>query len=79
MSVQRFIRFIDESGAIQYGELLSSATTSKLQGTSVEVLSGNPFNGFSKTGKQSTIKKVWDLSSHDSAVALLTKTSFFLH
>jgi hypothetical protein len=58
MSVERFVRFVDESGATVYGELASSATASKLEGTSVSILSGNPFDGFSKTGKQSTIKKV---------------------
>jgi hypothetical protein len=58
MSVERFVRFIDENGATAYGELPSSATTSKLEGTSVSALSGNPFDGFSKTDRQSTIKKV---------------------
>jgi 2-keto-4-pentenoate hydratase/2-oxohepta-3-ene-1,7-dioic acid hydratase in catechol pathway len=57
MNVERFVRFVDESGATVYGELPSSAT-GKLHGTSVSVLSGNPFDGFSKTGKQSMIKKV---------------------
>jgi len=57
MSVERFVRFVDESGATVYGELASSAT-GKLEGTSVSVLSGNPFEGFSNTGKQSTIEKL---------------------
>jgi hypothetical protein len=59
MSVERFVRFIGDDGATGYGEPSSSTTTaSKLEGTSVSVLSGNPFDGLSKTGKQSTIKKV---------------------
>lgn len=58
MSIQRFVRFEDENSAITYGELDSLATTSKLEGLPVSVLSGNPFDGFSKTGKKATIKKV---------------------
>jgi len=58
MCVGIFVRFTDEDGAMQYGELTSSATASKLEGTSTPVLSGNPFDGFSKTGKQATIKNL---------------------
>jgi hypothetical protein len=58
MSIERFVRFVDENGAVAYGELPLSATTSKLEGISVPVLSGNPFDGFSKAGRQAIIKKV---------------------
>ena len=57
MSVERFVRFVDENGAVAYGELSSSATTSKLEGISVPVLSGNPFDGFSKAGRQIVLDK----------------------
>jgi hypothetical protein len=60
MSIERFVRFVDNSGATVYGELPSSAT-GKLEGNSVEVLSGSPFDGFAKTGKQAAIKKAWHL------------------
>lgn len=58
MSVDRFVRFEDEKGATVYGDLPSSLTAGNLEGKSVEVLSGDPFTGFSKSGSQATIKKV---------------------
>jgi hypothetical protein len=58
MSVERFIRFVDEKGAILYGELSSSEMTRKLEGKSATLLSGDPFTGLSRTGSKATIKKV---------------------
>jgi len=58
MSIERFIRFSDETGNIKYGELALSATKSKIEGISVPVLSGDPFTSFSKTGEQATVKKL---------------------
>lgn len=58
MSIKRFIRFTDQSGTIQYGEPSASDVKGSLEGKSVEVLSGDPYKGFSKTGKQATIKQV---------------------
>jgi len=52
------VRFVDEKGATSYGELPSSETTGRLEGKSVTLLSGDPFIGFSKTGKKATIKKL---------------------
>jgi len=58
MSVERFIRFVDEKGSISYGELSSSEITGKLEGRSATVLSGDPFTGLSRTGNKATIKKL---------------------
>ncbi|KAK0100572.1 hypothetical protein ONS95_007030 [Cadophora gregata] len=58
MSVKRFLRFVDQSGTIQYGEPTASDIKGNLEGKSVEVLSGDPYRGLSKTGKQATIKQL---------------------
>jgi len=58
MSVDRFIRFSDESGSILYGEPSASDITKKLEGISVPVLSGDPFTGLKKSGKSATVKKL---------------------
>lgn len=58
MSIERFIRFSDESGAIHYGELPLSDTSTKIEGLSVAVLSGDPFTGLSRSGKNATVKKL---------------------
>ncbi|KAG4421560.1 hypothetical protein IFR04_005287 [Cadophora malorum] len=58
MSIKRFIRFTDQSGTIQYGEPSASDVKGILEGKYVEVLSGDPYKGFSKTGKQATIKQL---------------------
>lgn len=41
-----------------YGDLPASEVSGKLEGKTVEVLSGEPFTGFTKTGNKATIKKV---------------------
>jgi hypothetical protein len=56
MSIKGFIRFVDERGATVYGELPPS--TVKLEGRSVNVLSGDPFRGFQKGSVEAKIKKV---------------------
>ena len=58
MSVKRFLRFVDQSDTVQYGEPSASDVRADLEGKSVEVLSGDPYGGFSKTGKQAVIKQV---------------------
>ncbi|KAH6721689.1 hypothetical protein BKA61DRAFT_729193 [Leptodontidium sp. MPI-SDFR-AT-0119] len=56
MSVKRFIRFEDESKTLQYGEPSSSDVKGSLEGKSVDILSGDPYGGFTKTGKQAIVK-----------------------
>jgi hypothetical protein len=58
MSIERFVRFVDENGVTSYGELPPSKRAGRLEGSTVGLLSGDPFTGFSKTGRQTTIKKV---------------------
>jgi len=58
MSIERFIRFSDESGSVLYGEPSASDITKKIEGISVPVLSGDPFTGFTKSGKTATVKKL---------------------
>lgn len=65
MSVKRFIRFEDESKTLQYGEPSSSDVKGSLEGKSVDILSGDPYGGFTKTGKQAIVKTVsFSLSLH---------------
>lgn len=58
MSITNFVRFEDERGTTVYGDLPASEVSGKLEGKTVEVLSGEPFTGFTKTGNKATIKKV---------------------
>jgi len=58
MAISNFVRFSDEKGAVVYGELPSPIPAGRLEGKKVELLSGNPFTGLSKTGTQVTIKKL---------------------
>ena len=59
MSIERFIRFSDDSGAIHYGELPLSDTSAKIEGLSVPILSGDPYTGLTRSGKSATVKKVF--------------------
>ncbi|KAE9363332.1 hypothetical protein N431DRAFT_357475 [Stipitochalara longipes BDJ] len=58
MSVERFIRFVDERGSILYGELSSTEIAGKLEGKSVTILSGDPFTRLSRTDRKAAIKKL---------------------
>ncbi|KAH7357288.1 hypothetical protein BKA65DRAFT_393218 [Rhexocercosporidium sp. MPI-PUGE-AT-0058] len=58
MSVKRFIRFVDESQGTRYGEPSASDVKGSLEGKLVDVLSGDPYGGFTKTGKQATVKQL---------------------
>ncbi len=58
MGVTNFVRFEDDQHNVLYGEIHSSAVGGNLEGTSVTVLSGDPFTGFSSTGKEIKTKKV---------------------
>ena len=65
MSVERFIRFVDEKESIRYGELSSSEITGKLEGKFATVLSGDPFTGLSQTSEKATIEKVLEFKSRN--------------
>ncbi|KAL5320284.1 hypothetical protein ACEPPN_011085 [Leptodophora sp. 'Broadleaf-Isolate-01'] len=49
------VRFVNDEGKIQYGNLLEPMDDAI--GSQAEVLTGNPIAGFQKTGKTQTIKK----------------------
>jgi len=58
MSVERFVRFVDKTGKIVYGEPAASQLSDRLEGVEVDVLSGDPFTGLSKTGTRAVISKL---------------------
>jgi hypothetical protein len=58
MSVKSFIRFIDEQGNTTYGEPAIASLSKPLEGTKIKVLSGDPFNGFSKTDEEALVAQV---------------------
>ena len=58
MGVTNFVRFEDDQHNVLYGEVHASAVSHNLEGAFVTVLSGDPFIGFTSTGKESKIKKV---------------------
>ncbi len=43
---------------VLYGEVQLPGSVSKFEGTSVKVLAGDPFTGFTSTGKVTKVKKV---------------------
>ena len=58
MGVTNFVRFEDDEHNVLYGEVHASAVSGNLEGASVTVLSGDPFTGFSSTGRETKIRKV---------------------
>jgi len=58
MSVSNFIRFEDEAGIVFYGQVQVPGNAGKFEGTSVKVLAGDPYTGFSSTSKEAKVKKV---------------------
>ncbi|KAB5582858.1 hypothetical protein GE09DRAFT_1246746 [Coniochaeta sp. 2T2.1] len=57
MSFQRLVRFVNEQGATQYGDLKVEAT-GDLTGQEVEVLEGDVQSGFKATGRTEKISKL---------------------
>ena len=58
MAVEAFIRFEDENGVVKYGEVPRGDLNKEIQGTTVTVLSGDPFDGLKATGEKGVVKKV---------------------
>lgn len=56
MSFQRLVRFVNEEGKTQYGDLKTA--TSDFVGADVEVLDGDISSGFKATGRTEKIKEV---------------------
>ncbi|KAJ3494221.1 hypothetical protein NLG97_g4217 [Lecanicillium saksenae] len=55
---ERLVRFEADDGTTLYGDVTDASAVSNLVGTSVTVLDGNLEDGFSKTSRTATIKKV---------------------
>jgi 2-keto-4-pentenoate hydratase/2-oxohepta-3-ene-1,7-dioic acid hydratase in catechol pathway len=58
MTVERFIRFVDGTGKVIYGEPSVAQLSDRLEGIEVEVLSGDPYTGLSRTGTKATVSKL---------------------
>ena len=77
MSFDRFIRFVDENNVILYGNLLEALPSEKILGLEVEILSGNPKEGFSKTSQKATVVK--ESFSNPCSVTVLPNTKQLLN
>lgn len=55
---ERLVRFESDDGTTLYGDVTDASAVSNLAGATVNVLDGNLENGFSKTTRTATIKKV---------------------
>ena len=86
MSIKSFIRFVDEHGNTTYGEPAIASLSRPLEGTKVKTLSGDPFNGLSKTGDEASVAQVKPsrsivlsslLKVHSSSALLSQLRSFF--
>jgi transcription initiation factor TFIIH subunit 2 len=55
---ERLIRFVADDGKTYYGNLTKETPTLEIEGSKVEVISGDIDSGFSKTGSEATVSKV---------------------
>ena len=60
---RRLIRFVDSAGGVQYGDLAPEIKTDKIEGSTVDIVSGSINDGFVNTGQQTTVEKVRDVHS----------------
>lgn len=58
MSFERLIRFQADDGKTYYGNLTKEIPTREIEGSKVEILSGDVESGFKKTGTESTVSKL---------------------
>ncbi|KAF2180247.1 hypothetical protein K469DRAFT_693401 [Zopfia rhizophila CBS 207.26] len=58
MAFERLIRFVADDGKTYYGNLTKETPTLEIEGSKVEVLSGDVATGFSKTSNQATVSKL---------------------
>ncbi len=58
MAIERFVRFVDASGAKLYGEPTAADVKGNLEGKTVTVLAGDPYTGFQSTSEKAVIKQV---------------------
>lgn len=72
MSLDRLIRFLDEDGQEKYGNVEREIPTGELEGSVVQLLTGNIEIGFQKQNQQAKVAKVlnsliwwpWSTSRH---------------
>ena len=58
MSFERLVRFQADDGKTYFGNLTKQLPTREIEGSRVEVLSGDVQSGFKKTGDEATVSKV---------------------
>lgn len=58
MPFSRLIRFVDDAGEVNFGDLGSSSNVLPEPGLEVDVLSGDIEKGFEKNGEKKKIKSV---------------------
>ncbi|CAM5999623.1 unnamed protein product [Sphagnum balticum] len=58
MSVSRYIRFVDQSNEVHYGEISDELLSSTLVGTEVPILAGLPLEGLKITGRKAVVQKM---------------------
>ncbi|KAF2264262.1 hypothetical protein CC78DRAFT_568399 [Lojkania enalia] len=58
MAFERLIRFVAGDGKTYYGNLTKETPTVEIEGSNVEILSGDIQSGLSKTGKEATVSKL---------------------
>ncbi|EXJ79165.1 hypothetical protein A1O3_08666 [Capronia epimyces CBS 606.96] len=57
-SWSRLIRFVDENGAVRYGDVVEERPASEMIGTKVDTLDGDPFGAMTRTHQQATVTKI---------------------
>jgi transcription initiation factor TFIIH subunit 2 len=68
---ERLIRFVANDGKTYYGNLTKETPTMEIEGSEVEIISGDIESGFSKTGSEAVVSKV--LQSFTTSHETITK------
>ena len=58
MAVEAFVRFTDVEGFVHYGAVSQQQLGANLKGSTVDVLSGNPWDGLRTSNQKKVISKV---------------------
>ncbi len=58
MSFDHLIRFVDDKGAVRYGNLDKVVAVKSIVGSKVQLLSGNFDDGFQRTDDEATVHQV---------------------
>lgn len=79
MSFERLIRFQADDGKTYYGNLTKEVPTHEIEGSKVEIVSGDVETGFKKTGTEATVSKVIPAPNGKHGAPALTLLSSSLH